>query len=354
MEFRAARPGERGQVLDLLALWYNDRAFFARYNENDSTFRDEHCLVALDNGRIVATVQIFDRAINFEGNSVPMGGIGSVFTLDDYRHKGVASGLMRLSVETMARSGFEVSLLFAERLTFYNQFGWREVGRKFTVIPMAAALRVPRDFEIEPFDQTRDLTAVAQLHRQYTGRFNVTAVRNDMAWRANLTFAGNQPQHPGEGSEEYFVLCRRGSDVAAYARVAQFHGVAMVMEYAYRPGDEEPLLALFRHLGEVASGKPSSFAQKGDHDRSALLRPARPDAAPGLLISHTAHDRALEARFAAAGCPVMHHPDNFYMWRIINGDALAKRMNWQATESEERAFKIFESDESLFWTSDRF
>src|SRR5579863_1295345 len=110
MEFRAARVSERGEVLDLLALWYNDREFFARYNQNDPTFRDDLCLVALDAGRIVATVQIFDRAINLNGERVPMGGIGSVFTLEAYRHRGVASGLMNLAVETMSRAGFEVSL----------------------------------------------------------------------------------------------------------------------------------------------------------------------------------------------------------------------------------------------------
>ena len=32
-------------------------------------------------------------------------------------------------------------LLFAERLTFYNQFGWREIGRKFSVLANAGALR---------------------------------------------------------------------------------------------------------------------------------------------------------------------------------------------------------------------
>jgi len=354
MEFRAARHDERGEVLDLLALWYNDRAFFARYNENDPTFRDEYCLVALDAGRIVATVQIFDRAINFEGHRVPMGGIGSVFTLEEYRHKGVASGLMRLAVDTMTRASFEVSLLFAERLTFYKQFGWREVSRKFTVITMASALRVPTDVEIETFDRERDLAEVEELHRSYTGRFNVTAVRDDASWRGNLTFAGNQPQHPGDGSDEYFVLCRRGDEIAAYARVAQFHGVAMVMEYGYKAGADETLLALFRHFGEVATGKQSSFVLRGNHDGSALLRAGRADVAPGLLISHTAHDRSLEAKFNAAGCPVMHHVDNFYMWRILNGDALSKRMNWPASEAESRAFRIFESDGSLFWTADRF
>ena len=139
MEFRAARRSERDQVLDLLALWYNDRDFFARYNHNDPTFRDELCLVALDNGHIVSTVQIFDREINLDGKAIPMGGIGSVFTREDYRHQRVASGLMKLAVSTMGREGFEVSLLFAERLSFYNQFGWKELTRNFSVLANASS-----------------------------------------------------------------------------------------------------------------------------------------------------------------------------------------------------------------------
>src|SRR5216683_4990585 len=206
MEVRAARHNERDEVLDLLALWYNDREFFARYNQLDPRFRDELCLVARDDGRLVSTAQIFDRAINLDGHAVPMGGIGSVFTLEEYRHKGVASALMRLAVETMVRRGFEVSLLFAERLTFYSQFGWRAVQRKFSILAGAANINAPTHFLIDIFDETRDLAAIAEIHRAYSGRFNVTAVRDQSAWRANLRFAGNQPMRPGEGSEEYFTV----------------------------------------------------------------------------------------------------------------------------------------------------
>src|SRR5208283_2100220 len=192
MEVRAAHHGERDEVLDLLALWYNDRTFFARYNQNDPSFRDALCLVARDGGRLVSTVQIFDRAVNLDGQSVPMGGIGSVFTLEEYRHKRVASALMQLSVDTMVREGFEVSLLFAERLTFYNQFGWREVERQFSILTAAASISADhRDrFVIDSFETERDLAEVAAIHRAYSGRFNVTAVRDDSTWRANLKFAG--------------------------------------------------------------------------------------------------------------------------------------------------------------------
>src|SRR5271168_3367138 len=174
MEVRGARRDEREEVLDLLTPWHNDREFFARYNKIDPTFRDELCLVARDGGRLVSTVQIFDRAVNLDGQAVPMGGIGSVFTAREYRHKRVASALMGLAVDTMAREGFEVSLLFADRLTFYNHFGWRAVERNYSVLTGAAGMQsLNRDgwdrLEVDVFDEARDFAEVVAIHRAYSG-----------------------------------------------------------------------------------------------------------------------------------------------------------------------------------------
>ncbi len=354
MEVRAAHHGERDEVLDLLARWYNDREFFARYNHNDPSFRDALCIVARDRGQLVSTVQIFDRAINLDGQSVPMGGIGSVFTLEEYRHKGVASALMRLAVDTMVREGLEVSLLFAERLTFYNQFGWREIERKFSILAGAASLNAPDRFVIDSFEIARDLAEVAAIHRAYSGRFNVTAVRDDTAWRANLKFAGNQPLYPGEGSEEYFVVCRDGGPVVAYARVTRLYGLSMVMEFGYLDGAVDAMLATFKCLGEEASGVPVTSVRTGDHRRAALLHSASAPAAPSVLVTHTAHDPTLEKALDGAGCPVAHHTDNFYMWRVLAPDKLARRFAMAPEAASARAFDIFADSRSLFWTADRF
>src|SRR5215469_385792 len=352
MELRAARRGERDEVLDLLGLWYNDREFFARYNQNDPKFRDELCLIARDGRALVATVQIFDRAVLLDGQATPMGGIGSVFTRADYRHQGVASGLMRLAVDTLRREQFEVSLLFAERLTFYNQFGWREIGRKFSVLANTAALRAPGECEIDVFDPARDLDAIASIHRAYTGRFNITAVRDGADWLGNLTFAGNQP---GEGCEEYFTIARSRSGPAAYARVTRFHGVTMVMEYVYRDGREDDLVTLFQHLGEAATAAQCSHRLLGDHRRAALLTEgAGASAAAGVLVTHTAHDKSCENRLAAAGAPVTYHQDNNYMWRIVSAEKLGQRFGLSPTRDAARAFELFASDNSLFWSADRF
>ncbi|MHB8383455.1 MAG: GNAT family N-acetyltransferase [Candidatus Binataceae bacterium] len=358
MEVRAALASERDEVLDLLSLWYGDRAFFERYNRNDPKFRDTLCLVARDGGALVSTVQIFDRTVILDGAAVPMGGIGSVFTREDYRHKRVASELMRLAVRTLEHEGFELSLLFAERITFYNQFGWREVGRKFGVLADAARLRTSAEIEVDVFEFARDLTEVAAIHRAYTGRFNVAVARDESEWRANYSFAGNQPMHPGEGSEEYFVLARGGGKILAYARAIRLYGLTMVMEYGYLPGDSESesaLFALLRHLAETAQGLPPSSRMIGDHRRAARLRGGSGATAPtGAIVTHTAHDKTLEDHLAAAGAPVMHHTDNNYMWRIIAPDKLAARLGTSSDAAAARAFELFADDRSLFWTADRF
>jgi predicted N-acetyltransferase YhbS len=352
MDLRPARRSERDEVLDLLARWYNDREFFARYNQNDPTFRDELCLVALDRGRIVSTVQIFDRKINLDGKAVPMGGIGSVFTREDYRHKRVASGLMNLAVTTMEREGFEVSLLFAEHLTFYNQFGWKELTRHFTIISNALALSTP-DLEIDVFDIDRDLRDVMRLHDGYSGRFDVTVHRNEVEWRANLRFAGNMPADPVGGCEEYFVLARLGGEIAAYARATRFHGIAMVMEYGYSASNRAAMLALFRHLAAMAANGKSPFRMHGEH-RSAQVMSGGNPAGLAMLVTHTTHDPALEKALADAGCPVMHHADNFYMWRVNLPDKLAHRFGIAPDAASRYVFAKFADPRSLFWTADRF
>jgi GNAT superfamily N-acetyltransferase len=352
MEFRPARRSERDQVLDLLALWYHDREFFERYNLIDPTFRDDLCLVALDGSRIVSTVQIFGRKINLDGKAVPMGGIGSVFTHENYRHQRVASGLMKLAVTTMEREGFEVSLLFAERLTFYRQFGWRELTRNFSVLANTRALRTP-EFQIDVFNLDRDLPDVMRLHNAYSGRFDVTAVRTEADWRANLQFAGNTPADPIGGCEEYFVLARHGEEIVAYARVTRFHGIAMVMEHGHADGNHAAALALFRHMGEMAATGKSSFPMLGDHHSARLLTGDKPSGV-AMLVTHTAHDPVLERALNDAGRPVAHHADNFYMWRINLPAKLSRRFAMAPEAAASYVFGKFGDPRSLFWTADRF
>jgi predicted N-acetyltransferase YhbS len=345
MELRPVRSSERGQVLDLLAHWFDNREFFARYNLNDPSLRDELCLVAVDRGRLVSTVQIFDRKVNLAGRAIAMGGIGSVFTLPEYRKSGVASALMRLSVETMAREGFEVSLLFAERLDFYARFGWSSFTRTFSLIQNAHGIAPDDRFTLMPFDRARDLGEVAAIYASYSGRFDCTVVRDPDYWRGNLIYAGNP--------EEYFVLCRAGGGaLAAYARAIRFYGFPMIMEYGYLPDAQPAMLATFRHLANSAAKLPKDF-----YLETAAVAAAPPEldpAQPLTPVTHTAHDPALERSLTAAGCSVVHHQDNYYMWRIISPERLGRSFDLAPAAAAAKVTAMVASSGSVFWTADRF
>src|SRR6185437_5576744 len=94
LEFRTIVPHERDAVLDLLAEWFNDRAFFVRYFEHDTGYRDDLCFVAADKRRIVSTLQVFRRPVRINGVVLQVGGVGNVFTSAEYRERGVASELL--------------------------------------------------------------------------------------------------------------------------------------------------------------------------------------------------------------------------------------------------------------------
>ncbi|HKN09153.1 MAG TPA: GNAT family N-acetyltransferase [Pseudomonadota bacterium] len=345
MELRGAHRSERDEVLDLLARWYDNREFFARYNLNDPAFRDELCLVARDGGHLVSTAQIFDRKVILGSQAVPMGGIGSVYTLEPHRKRGTASGLMRLAVKTLEHEGFEMSLLFAERLNFYAGFGWRSITRVFTVIHGAPRIPAATALRIERFDSARDLRQVAAIYEAYSGRFDSTAVRDLAYWRGNLRYAGNP--------DEYFVVARVADGaIGAYARAIEYYGFAMVMEYGYRPEAIEAMLALFRHL--AAARLPRAYAldtnRRADQMAAQVVAPAESVS----LVTHSIHDSVLEERLGAAGCSLGHHEDNYYMWRVILPQRLSRRFDKPPELAAARALAMVQDRGSLYWTADRF
>ncbi len=345
MEIRAARASERDEVLDLLAHWYGDRNFFARYNHHDPAFRDELCLVADDAGRIVATAQIFDRRVNFAGQTVPMGGIGSVYTREDWRRRGAASALMRLALDTLVREGFEVSLLFTDRLDFYATFGWRPVNRTFTAVMGAEQARASADPNaIDIFVPARDLETVREIHAAYSGRRDACEIRDPARWRANLIYAGNPREH-------FVVAHDRAGAAAAYARAILMEGYPIVMEHGYRPDQSEAMIALVAHLGRIVAG--ADLATAPERLGGEVLR--SPDArGGGLLVMHSRHDPALEERLKSSGCHLMHHEENHYMWRLIAADRFAARFGIAPAEADERLFAMVGAPDALFWTADRF
>ena len=75
--------------------------FVESYINEDYT--PENCLGCFENDRLAGLLHIYPYDMYFHGNTVPMGGIGLVSTLPQYRYYGCASKLLVKTIEIMKR-----------------------------------------------------------------------------------------------------------------------------------------------------------------------------------------------------------------------------------------------------------
>jgi GNAT superfamily N-acetyltransferase len=347
VEIRTLDAGERDAWLDLLDQWelpdgWTGRAFFGRFIEDDPTFSDENVWVADDGGELVAAVQIFPRELRVLGHPVPTGGIGSVFTREDRRRKGIAGQVLDASILAMRERGMELSLLFASRFDFYGSHGWvswknqRAWMRRRQDGEQPRPASDPQDIEITRFDLERDLAGVVALHDEYSSSRSGTVVRDDALWEASFDLAGNP--------DEELVVARRGGETVAYLRLVQLYGKLVATELA-RTDDAEPLAILVDD--QLRPRSPDVLCGPDDSSedmRSALLLPSFDD----LPFTVSLEQRGINAQ-------VVDDPTN--MLQCLNAGALAARLDVSLRSEEtptEFLERVLPPESFVFWPADRF
>jgi GNAT superfamily N-acetyltransferase len=361
MEIRTLARGEREKLLELLDGWpladgWRGRDFFWRYVERDPTFADENVWVALEDGRLLSCVQIFPRAIRMAGTEVPAGGIGTVFTREGARRRGLAERLMERACESMRARGLAVSLLFGVQ-PLYRRQGYEfwpahaglllrakdDAGanaRSAARPPPRAAAGLAPGLTVDAFEPARDLAALRALHAAYSGLLAGTVVRDEALWAHSLANAGNP-------SEE-FLVARAGGELVAYARACVLSGFLNLMEFGCVPGFEDALAALVAGLGrERADDALAARAGKTSAElRHMMVSAPLQRFAPDLAVA-----------LAQAGFELREIPLRNCMLRCLDPAALAARVGVTARSGETpNGFlaRLLPADELVFWTADRF
>jgi GNAT superfamily N-acetyltransferase len=318
---RTIATRERDAVLDLLAGWLNDRAFFARYFAHDPTFRDDLCFVAEADGRLISTLQVFRKVVRAGGAVLNVACVGNVYTDPEWRAAGLAGTLLERALAAMDAHGFDASLLFASRLDFYARFGWRSLLRQLSFInrgaiaaPAAAA---------EPFDAARDLGDVMAIYDAYGAAVAGSTVRDTSYWNGHLRYAGNP--------DERFLVARRDGRVVAYARGTTLYEFPVIIEHGCAAGGTAALADLIAHLHRDATGYSGSLAQ---------LSP----------------DPALAAALAERGLEVRGIDDSSWMWHPLSGERLAAALRVPVGTARADGFfaDLLPAAQSRYWMSDRF
>jgi predicted N-acetyltransferase YhbS len=314
------RSEERETILDLLEAAFGLRQVFDLYMRYDPALSPEDMLIATRDGQPASCVQIFTKRVRIRGETILMGGIGSVGTHPDHRSQGLASELMRRADQEMQRKGMVFSLLFTGRLSFYERLGWISIpqGKLALHVARDATTVAPPGAEIRPYREA-DRAQVEHLYEQHTRSLETSTVRDRAYWDGQLRYAGDP--------DEDFYVAERGGWIVAYARKVVLEWASIAMEYAREPGAAAELAALL-----------------------VTLAPRE-----GALLVPWAADTELERALEPQSRRLDHFPDPEFMWRVLDRERLARLSNSDPS-SEDRALlePLVAGPRALYWPSDRF
>ena len=314
-DLRPMRAGEWEAVLDCLDAAFDERDVFERFHENDPDLRDEDTLVAFHEKHPVACVQIFTKKIRLRGETVGLGGIGSVGTHPDHRHRRLASELLRLAIAEMSRRGMALSLLFTGRLTFYEPLGWISIPGAQLAFHAGndAASRPTRPFEAS------DLEQMEPLYERYSTGFEANTLRDTRYWIGQLAYAGNP--------DERIRVAERDRRIVAYARGVQVSGISLVQEYA--------------RTDDAAA------------DLADLIVELAPEEGP--LILPWGEDVELRAELEPRARRLDAISDSSSMWRVLDRPLLAKLAELPSDTTDSALLHaLVGAPGTLYWPSDRF
>lgn len=182
MEFRALYPDELEIWLDHVShVFAAGREYFANHWRNDPWKDFDGIRIALDDGKIVSTVRVFIRKMYFQGEPITVGGIGEVSTRSEYRKRGIATQLLKDSIQFMEDRGIAISMLHGGQ-RIYSVEGWVSVPRFYAKKTIKGSETQQWNVRPANFQDSGEAEKLASIYDTYTRKFNGTFVRDDIAY----------------------------------------------------------------------------------------------------------------------------------------------------------------------------
>ena len=182
MEYRALYPDELEAWLDHVSHVFSaGREYFANHWHNDPWKDFEGIRIALDDEKIVSTVRVFIRKMHFQGEQITVGGIGEVSTRPEYRKRGLATQLLKDSIQFMEDREIAISMLHGSQ-RIYSAEGWESVPRYYAKKSIQG--RKTQEWNVRPanFQDTKEVEQLATLYNTYSRKYNGTFVRDNIAY----------------------------------------------------------------------------------------------------------------------------------------------------------------------------
>jgi predicted N-acetyltransferase YhbS len=229
MEIRTVRESEVEQMIELMCLVFRPQGHerYRQYMVGDPLYQRDQSRVVVVDGRIVATLRVWDKQLRVGTTPVRFGGIGSVCTHPDARGKGYATAVMEEAVRYMKESGYPISCLFTDAGNrFYHRMGYRGVpSNGFRMSQWKLAGDIASDWEVTPFDEARDLAPTLELYQICNRDRSATVVRDMAYWKSgNVRARDVYPR----------LVARKGHVLGGYLTCEDSAGEVEILDVAHR------------------------------------------------------------------------------------------------------------------------
>ncbi len=198
----------------------------------------------------------------------------------------------------MTGQGYTFSLLGTSINPYYERFGFTTVVRTAHSIEKLDGMRDPA---VRLFDEARDLESVKKIYREYNSTSVGTIRRDDLYWKAQLGFSGED--------RNSFLVQESDGRVSAYLRAAQRKGKLLILEFG---AGGDPAISFERLLRDLAARnpfRPIEFFLPYSEERRVSLR-----------LKTAVHDdtelmvRPLDHPAGASASGVLMKPNNCSFW----------------------------------------
>ncbi|GAA0136786.1 hypothetical protein YSY43_36270 [Paenibacillus sp. YSY-4.3] len=258
------------------------KSYFQSRLDHSTAYRFDTTWVAVVDGAIASTVQVFPYICRVEEVTLKVAGIGSVATKPEYRGQGLGLQILQKLTEWMAQEGYDLSLLLASIHPFYEKLGWTIVPETEYWLPAdqfsdrislaladsdAAAANAP--YSVKPLEPSAHLEQIAAIFEQNNQRRTLSRVRNHVYWQEML-----QSDEWREGTWSVALL---GEAIIAYGRLGRrnpWNNEAITLEeLCYLPGHESAILPILSHLtAQHPNIETLQFRLPTDHALLPLLK----------------------------------------------------------------------------------
>ncbi len=166
-------------------------AYLEKLLKEQPDIRLEDHYVAVEDGRIIANLQLPRYEASFDGGIYGMWGIGAVATLPQYRKGGSIRKIFEVALKEMYDEGQLFSYLYPFRSDFYRKFGYELGAYLSTYTYQSANCRaLPQTGSVRQAQTDADWENIKCIYNEYICDKNMAVSRNEANW------AGKRKQTP--------------------------------------------------------------------------------------------------------------------------------------------------------------